>query len=774
MYWSWARTREQESTSHVHRVFLGHEGSIFGVRISNELELIPGQGRKRLLASCSDDRTIRVWDISNLQFSDEILAEAEDHEKKRTRHTGFSNASFDADLSSTDCLAIGWGHSSRVWTIQFLDHTDPSGGITLLSSGEDATSRTWNLVPNSDRDPEAVGLLPYKLLQLDSASSHNGKNMWSLTVHEDSSGLHQVTTGGADSQITTHSLNLSDSSLSNGESFTSQFTVHDIAPSTEATTDTTPPSHPISLHKSSKKAEFFRSYTFIDENTFLLTTNSGKVYLQSDPTESQQSENNATRQSIFVDQIEDLTGYSVCTGVTALGAAFIAGSRGSVYYYHREAKCLTKIHTVNGKVGELFVAKYGPPAAQRLVLLVSLVGQSVAQLLHLDLAEVCTPTILSSVTVPMFEESTGFAITSMDYVPTTSQYSHLLLGFRKGSIAIYRIPSAEETAETLSASLAQIVETVHEREAVTSIVWVPVKSPSQAGNIISTGRDGRLAIHASDLTTNTIHLVHSLTLPIGPNIEGVYINEGHLFVYGFASKRFVFYDTSTEEELMSVDTGGAHRSWTFQPSSRKIGGGTLVWTRASSMHVCRQAGPNHQVLRSGGHGREIKAVTISKPAADHPQKQLIATGAEDTDIKIFEYVGGEIVYRRTLRKHTTGIQHLQWSDDGVYLFSSGGCEELYIWRVCALPHELGDIGVVCESVYQPESEHSDLRIMSFDVWRRDPGFVIAVVFSNSDFKVIEPLIHMYNVLTKPRYIHTTPPVQQSGARSPKAFTPPPA
>jgi WD40 repeat protein len=141
---------------------------------------------------------------------------------------------------------------------------------------------------------------------------------------------------------------------------------------------------------------------------------------------------------------------------------------------------------------------------------------------------------------------------------------------------------------------------------------------------------------------------------------------------------------------MGIDTGGAHRSWAFRPHSAM--GGTLVWTRASTLHVCSQKGPNHTVVHSGGHGREIKAVAVSRSSHSKAHSRMIATGAEDTDIKIFQYVDRDLVCRRTIRKHTTGIQHLQWSEKGDYLFSSGGCEEcMYIilpirrgTRPCAL------------------------------------------------------------------------------------------
>lgn len=47
------------------------------------------------------------------------------------------------------------------------------------------------------------------------------------------------------------------------------------------------------------------------------------------------------------------------------------------------------------------------------------------------------------------------------------------------------------------------------------------------------------------------------------------------------------------------------------------------------------------------------------------------------------------------------------------------------------------IGSVCEYVYAPESEFSDLRIMSFDVQLDGAAYVIAMVFSDSSLKVNE-------------------------------------
>lgn len=81
--------------------------------------------------------------------------------------------------------------------------------------------------------------------------------------------------------------------------------------------------------------------------------------------------------------------------------------------------------------------------------------------------------------------------------------------------------------------------------------------------------------------------------------------------------------------------------------------------------------------------------------------------------------------------------------------------QVYVWRVRKLPGFL-DIGVVCEHVYAPESEHADLRLMSFDVSGHDLAYDIAMVFSDSSIKVgrYHPRAAT-SILTKARFIDMT-------------------
>ena len=722
MYWSWNKTPQGEATSSIHRVFLGHEGSIFDVHISRGLQQGCCGTLKRVIASCSDDRTIRLWDVSDVDVSgtqDEAVAEAQ-----RTRHTGFSVAATDIPSDNLNCLAIGWGHTSRVWKVRFLDSTPCDGSLALLSAGEDATSRSWRLIVSSGE----TGTLPYVLQQTGCAAYHNGKNMWATTMYSEAPGTIRVACGAADSKLTTYALSDAKQHTQDKASTVAEYTLQDLLHMAEPSTFVEDINQ---VSKKSKQHDSIRSFCFILGRTFLLVTNSGKVLRQSFSSGTCPSSQSRLTESILVDQVEELSNYSICYSVPDLGVAFVAGGKGHIYMYSESNQSLKMIHVVSRKVGSLFATTIVSAGRKQVALLVTLVGQKQAELLLVETDIRSVLDDLSSISVPISDILAGGIIASMSLIETRRDKVVLILGFRRGAMALYTI---SRTGTDTQVSLFRVIEKVHGDETVTAIKFQVLAEDVSAGYLYSVGRDGCLAVHLLDYVEDTVELVHNLALPIGPNIEDLYFQGGHLIVHGFSSKRWVLYDVTLEEEIMGIETGGAHRSWAFQPysSSDCTFGGTLLWTRTSSLHIYSQKGTDHDVLRSGGHGREIKAVA-ARPQIGN-SCALIATGAEDTDIRIFQYNQKELLCRATLRKHTTGIQHLQWSDGGEYLFSSAGSEEFYIWRIRALDAVV-DIGVVCEYVYSPESEFSDLRIMSFDVTQSGTGYTIAMVFSDSSIKV---------------------------------------
>ena len=137
--------RRKKRGVELHYRLKGHEGSIFGVDISPRLDLGICGGKKRFLVSCSDDRTVRVWDISKV----DQVAEADGDEELflgdgnwagkqaeslawdelamgELRETGFMPAVKEKEGPKGDCVAIGWGHQARIWNCRFLSQLSHS------------------------------------------------------------------------------------------------------------------------------------------------------------------------------------------------------------------------------------------------------------------------------------------------------------------------------------------------------------------------------------------------------------------------------------------------------------------------------------------------------------------------------------------------------------------------------------------------------------------------------------------------------------------------
>jgi len=265
--------------------------------------------------------------------------------------------------------------------------------------------------------------------------------------------------------------------------------------------------------------------------------------------------------------------------------------------------------------------------------------------------------------------------------------------------------------------------------------------------LFSTGRDGTLTVHKLSIGLEGLHmqLVHRVAVSDLSTVEQLWVDDEQqrLLVCGFRSKHFVLFDVLEDRSLMTINCGGTNRTWTFHPSDTWENG-VLAWTKASQLCTQPKAVSSTQHIHAGGHGREIKAVAVAP--RDAAVGRLIATGSEDTDIKLSRYQragSGAPHFRclRTLRKHVTGIQHLAWSDDGRYLFSSGGFEELLVWKV--QPVAVLEVGVFCNAVCPTESDIPDLRITNFSVRRRGvqkgggdvDAFTITAARSDSTIRV---------------------------------------
>ena len=677
-----------------HKVLTGHDGSIFGVRISPELYVGPERTPIRLLASCSDDRTVRIWDLSSLP---ETSADPQSiTDLPTSRETGFGtelDESLPGESHTGRPLCQAWGHMSRIWTVDFVRSTDSDLIANLITFGEDATCHYWSLkFMSSIYTLENAGML----------SLHSGKNIWSSALQQ-KDGAVLVATGGADGSIATLSKDLP---FARPEEKCALWSVSD------AVSQALP---------ESPSNEKLRSYAFIGSEKLLVAVNSGNLFVVDACLPTNRANPSVPTSSWeWIAHSPDLQGYSVATGLSRRSLALFSGKTGSVLAYS-EGSGLEEIASGSGKTAALFLVdtRQEGSAEPSAIGLVTTVEQDIARLLPITenstSGEARITTTSHSLQLPP-----GFIVTSFAVLPMSKGKRTFAMGSRNGTIAIYYEPDLLSAASQTHLTHTLLASGIHGDDAITDLKILSIEKPTSVSHYIySSGRDGTFAVHEMRFENSSplLDLVHRLAVPEATTVEQINVvpETGSITLCAFRSKHFIVYDIISEKELFNINCGGANRTWTFEPSP-KGSEGTLAWTKASQL--CVQEGSEEISGKSndGGNGREIKSIAISPEDSSHGR--LIATGAEDTDIKIHkyhqhEYGRGSFKCIHTIKKHNTGIQNLEWSDDGRYLFSSGGFEELFAWRV--RDTALLRLGVVCDSVCPPESELPDLRITHFSV-----------------------------------------------------------
>lgn len=726
--WSCTIRPGAPAVARLHQLLTGHEGSIFGVKISDPLpEPLPA----RLLASCSDDRTIRIWDIANLPESEIGPQMATD-----ARETGFGNnliGTIPGEARENTWAARAWGHLSRIWGVSFILSSELGPSLHLASFGEDATCQYWRL--QAERSSNGGEDVKLRLQHLGFSSLHSGKNLWASAIALEAGEGVVIATGGADGSIAlqTKSLPFVDA---------------------KATSQAWPIEQAVAAVPSGQRAkEKFRSYAYITKDELLLTMDTGDVMLlRTGRAGEEQTEQGSAWQ--WLGREEDIRGYSVVTSVPALSMAFFAGMKGTVFVYHPDTG-IKEFGKCEGKVAAL-IASYQPESdnmPEHAALIATTVESKTASLYTLALH----PEVIEQAKETVLQLPAGLVVTSLlvavesKHEQAARQLPGVILGSRNGSLAVYQLGKADQG---ISLMPDYVLPRAHGQDAVTALAWIPNSSGAAvSGWVFSVGRDGTLSVHEAYLGASPVQmrLAHRTNLPVGPNLEGLRVDkQGRLLVWGFKSKHFVLYDVINEREIMSVECGGAHRNWSFNLLPT-LDGGNLAWTKASGLYTQAHVKSSCQTTGAGGHGREIKALAVSPPmqgsrSVGDAKIQLVATGAEDTDIKIFrddKDVRGRpnMQCLRTLRKHNTGIQQLQWSEDGSHLFSSGGFEEFFVWKINLVP--VIGVAVFCESACPSKSELPDLRIMAFDVTticggdktKESAMFNISMVYSDSTLKV---------------------------------------
>lgn len=520
------------------------------------------------------------------------------------------------------------------------------------------------------------------------------------------------------------------------------------------------------------KPDTFKTYTWISENEVLTTTEHGNIVVGTLAFNTERSGRDEF-QNVDWDHVGHQTNLSsscIATTIPSFGIALLTGADGQINLYNHRSRKI-------GIVGKL-PCKAGFLKAHRL----SEAWNSWLQLSHQGEIGGALATCLGTSQATLFivlpkieadgqltEKGPGFSAVQgchltlqPRFIVTSSCFLDsekcIILGSRNGDIAIYDL--AHTTPRLAVNVIPNCFQNIHGGDAITLIQIVPHDVPDPTGRpaIITAGRNGKWAIHhvfykiEKSRSCVSLETIHVGAPPFGPNIEAAYIDltSKDLLLWGFRSKQFVVWNESQKMEVMSVDCGGAHRNWAYTPNVDGSGGGNFVYTKASVCHIHSQTRASHQVIQHGGHGREIKAMALPPPIKTSndgdARHTFVATGAEDTAIRIFDLNAG-FKCLSIITKHTTGIQQLRWSQDGHLLFSTAGCEEFFVWRVRSAP--LVSLGVVCEAQCPVVTEEADLRIMDFaieaihsrdhrpddDVAAYEPDYFLSIVYSDSSVRI---------------------------------------
>ncbi|KHN96738.1 WD repeat protein [Metarhizium album ARSEF 1941] len=682
-----------DSASHTMLFVLrGHEGSVYGVDISPELTL-PNGSTARLLASCSDDRTIRVWDISNHEGPHESTLEG-------VTETGFKAAERYDEVQAV-CIdgqvvpvAVAMGHASRIWGVKFGvqdGHVVRHGRLPMYSFGEDSTAQRWDL---SLGESLSGGTLSHRRTH----SLHDGKHLWARALDVRHGWIH-IVIGGADGRI---------SLIEEAAAFAgagAQLTTTDVPHLLQATPD------------SFSTREMISRYDFILDDTMLAITNFGRLFLGA-------LSGTHTWEEVGVgeDVARDLKSCYVLRKI-GHGAAVIGTTSGSLFSF--KAGQVRPVGSVPGRIVEI---NHLASTADAIELLVHLHGTSASRYVTLTPAG----SLVSEHQVEGLDSRfVAVSATRLDDL--------LVMGSRHGwmSVLVQRDKTWRSILDLATRS----------RDAITSIVPLPLP-PSQtlasdSRYILATSRDGKYRIYQIRRTTGVtatldLALVHETSPPFGPMIEGAWFSNTkspQLVLYGFRSRDFVIWNESTREELATINCGGAHRTFRLNYSAEQPERYRLAYTRTSKLSIYSQTRVPYRTVKSGTHGREIRALSSNK--------RYVASGSEDTSIRIWEYTAADGERNKSagmrclacLKAHITGIQKLHWFEDD-YLLSSAGNEEFFVWRVRALDSAYEGLAVVCEGTFADKSPTRDLRIMGFDVTRvaKGGGLVITLAFSNSTLK----------------------------------------
>ncbi|KAG7292620.1 hypothetical protein NEMBOFW57_002655 [Staphylotrichum longicolle] len=540
------------------------------------------------------------------------------------------------------------------------------------------------------------------------ADKASGKNIWSSAVLNRGEREPLVATGGADGKIVVSGKIGGSGSSDTFEDLDLSLTCDEILQSLQNS------AQPTASASQTKSKQTFQRYAFLS-NTVMATTVSGRLFLATmgDPLVWEEA---ALPEAV----VADLRGYNVIKS-PARDTALLGSASGKVYLFQKGGEA-HEISNLPEKVSDIILLGNSPSHAsdgRPWSVIINILGLDHAILLHFDPSSNTTTIDPRKIRLPEH-----YIVTAAAFLNTT-----LILGSRTGSVTVYTDPDSGDFVPLTSRKDCKT------KDAITSIVPIP---GSNASSFLTTCRDGKCRIYTlppADAPPRP-NLQHEISPPLN-TLEAAFFtipssaqgpdSKTELILHGFRGPNFLAYNDSTRAIIASISCGGAHRPFATVSCPHDPGQMRFVCSKARDLRVVSQSGEGERVLRSGGHGREIKAVSASSDGG------LVATAAEDTSIRIWRHRHSDsgspskMDCLAILQGHSAGIQTLRFfsppatnpSDPNapLYLLSSAGSEELFLWRLSGLPSTTYDaLAVVREAVWDDyTSPDRDLRVVDFDV-----------------------------------------------------------
>ncbi|KAI7855064.1 WD40-repeat-containing domain protein [Circinella umbellata] len=698
--------RNKEGDGIVTHQLKGHEGVIFGVRFSPD-----GQ----MLASVSDDRTIRIWPLK------------EEEEEQQNP------------------LVI-FGHTARVWDCQFVDQY-------LISISEDATCRVWKntLVSKGEGDEEGDCLACWE--------GHIGKNVWSCAVSPE----HQiVATGGQDAGIRLWSfVSIKNNNIESEDDLTAMDLpiTNDTKPETFRNfclTDTNAVvacSSEGRILKGNEKAEWtvlhndssFKKYAMMSHSPCgrLVVIGSIDGHLLIVSTES-----------IF----EPI---KLKVHKTKIFETFIETSKDPNIFYiisigFGESILLNKLD-ISNPLSPTFKTLYklGEPTERTTLLSLKLVEE--ANLLICGSREGALVIYeLPSLTASEEEEEEIVAITplmqlrrshgrqAISCVTLKNQNEQEVVFWTTGRDGCYVQYRLVRNNNNINIPKNTEKEEEEEEEDEDDEEKHVMKSgiASQGDTMIETSGWILEKVYRNKVTKGWL--------------EGALWIDDELLLLGFYRKRFFVYNETKTFELVSIACGGAHRRWQFKATDTKLNLATFTFVRKEQLYAyfrnesSTHGGFNSTVIQDNFHGRDVRAIRyLNSTITNDPSFPLVfASAGEDTVLKFHQYIPSfntKFATLSSVRKHKSVIKSIDTSRGiDTLLFTSGAREELWCWKLeVTMPThmkegDLLDLNCLEWAVCPTVSQVIETRIMDITVYAIDPSrglHLVGAGYSDSTVRI---------------------------------------